>query len=140
MQVKGLECATSSTYQSPYDLENKAPETSVEQIEGTKEHVPPLSLVSQRTHVPIKHNILPLTHVGDDVFDGEHGGAINPGYVRLRRLVTAFQNSRYVGYGHLNVYTVNGREKNVGPAALVPQMLIKNLDQTLVCSGGDGLE
>jgi hypothetical protein len=31
-------------------------------------------------------------------------------------------------------------KKNVWPAALVPQMLIKSSDQTLVCSGGDGLE
>jgi hypothetical protein len=146
---------------SPYDLENGAPETSMEQVEGTEKHVPPLSLVSQRTHVPIKHHvnepkirrnlrlaccvlvlvcILPLTHVGDDVLNGEHGGAVYPRYVRLRRLVTAFQNSRYVGYGHLDVDAINGREKDVWLVALVPQMLIKCLDQTLVCSGGNGFE
>jgi hypothetical protein len=115
---------------SPYDLENGAPETSMERVEGTEKHVPPLCLVSQRTHVPVKHHvnepqirrnlrlaccvpmlicILPLTHVGDNVLNGEHGGAVNPRYVRLRTLLTAFQNSHYVGYGHLNVDAVNGR-------------------------------
>jgi hypothetical protein len=146
---------------SPYDLGNEAPETSVERVEGTEKHVPPLCLVSQRTHVPVKHNvykpqiwrnlrltccvpvficILPLTHVGDNVLDGEHGGAVDPRYIQLRKLMTVLQNSRYVGYGHLHIYIVNGREKNVWLAALVPQMLIKGLNQTLVCSGGDGLE
>jgi hypothetical protein len=80
---------------SPYDLGNGALETFVERVEGTEKHVPPLCLVSQRTHVPIKYHvnepqiwrnlhlaccvpvliyILPLTHVGDDVLNGEHGG------------------------------------------------------------------
>jgi hypothetical protein len=90
--------------------------------------------------IPVLICILPLTHVGDNVLDGEHGKAVNPRYIQLRRLITAFQNSRYVSYGHLDVYTINGREKNIWPAALVPQMLIKSSDQTLVCSGGDVLE
>jgi hypothetical protein len=42
---------------TPNDLGNGAPETSMERIEGTKEQVPPLCLVSQRTHVPIQHHI-----------------------------------------------------------------------------------
>jgi hypothetical protein len=146
---------------SPYDLGNGASETSVERVEGTEKHVPPLCLVSQRTHVPIKHHvnepqirrnlrlaccvpvlicILPLTHVGDDVLNGEHGRVVNPRYVRLRRLVVAFQNCRHISDGHLDVDAVNGREEDVWPATLVPQMLIKHLDQTLVCSGGNRLE
>jgi hypothetical protein len=43
--------------QSPYDLRNGAPETSMERIKGTEEQVPPLCLVSQRTHVPVQHHI-----------------------------------------------------------------------------------
>jgi hypothetical protein len=90
--------------------------------------------VSQRTHIPIKHDvyepkilrnlcfagyvpvlicILPLTHVGDNVLEGEHGGAVNPRYVRLRRLMIALQSSCYVGYGHLHVFAIDGRDKNV---------------------------
>jgi hypothetical protein len=105
---------------SPYDLENGAPKASVECIEGTKENVPPLCLVPQRTHVPIKHHvnepkiprnlrfasyvpmlvcILPLTHVGDDVLEGEHGGAINPRYIRLRGLMAAFQGGWVCAFG-----------------------------------------
>jgi hypothetical protein len=38
---------------SPYDLGNGALETSVECIKSTEEQVPPLCLVSQRTHVPV---------------------------------------------------------------------------------------
>jgi hypothetical protein len=38
---------------SPYDLRNGAPKASLERVKGTEEHVPPLCLVSQRTHVPI---------------------------------------------------------------------------------------
>jgi hypothetical protein len=72
--------------------------------------------------------ILPLTHVGDDVLDGEQGRAINPRYARLRRLMTAFQSSCYVDYGHLHISTVNGRDKNAWLAGLIPQMLIKCLD------------
>jgi hypothetical protein len=91
---------------SPYDLGNGAPETSVERIKSTEEHVPSLCLVSQRTHIPIQHHIyeqkiprnlrsagcismlvciLPLTHVRDDVLKGEHGGAVKPRNVRLGR-------------------------------------------------------
>jgi hypothetical protein len=83
----------------PNDLENGALETSVERIESTKENVPPLCLVSQRTHIPIEHHInkkkiprnlcfagcvpvtvciLPLTHVENDILEGEHGGALEP--------------------------------------------------------------
>jgi hypothetical protein len=126
---------------SPNDFGNGAPKTSVERVEGTKKHVPPLCLVSQRTHVPVKHHvnepqirrnlrlaccvpvlicILSLTHVGDDVLNGEHGGAVYPRYFLLQRLVIAFQNCRYIGYGHLDVDAVNGREKGVWPAALIP--------------------
>jgi hypothetical protein len=115
----------------PYDLGNGAPKTSMERIKSTEEHVSPLCLVS---YVPIQHNInepqirrnlclagcvsmlicvLPLTHIGDDVLEGEHGGAVNPMYIQLRSLMNAFQNSRYVGYGHLDVYTVNGREERL---------------------------
>jgi hypothetical protein len=42
---------------TPNDLQNGAPETFMERIEGTEEQVPPLCLVSQRTHVPIQHHI-----------------------------------------------------------------------------------
>jgi hypothetical protein len=42
---------------SPYDLRNGAPETFVERIQSTEEQVPPLCLVSQRTHVPVQHHI-----------------------------------------------------------------------------------
>jgi hypothetical protein len=119
---------------SPYDLGNGTPKASVERIVSTKEHVSPLCLVLQGTHVPIKHHvnepkiprnlcfagcisvlvcILPFTHVGDDVFKGEHGGAINPRNIQLGRLVTALQNSRYIGYGHLYFSVVDGRDKNV---------------------------
>jgi hypothetical protein len=99
---------------SPYDLGNGAPKASMERIEGTEENVLPLCLVPQRTYVPIKHHanepkiprnlrfagcipilvcLLPLTHVGDDVLEGEHGGAIYPRYIRLRRLMTALQKA-----------------------------------------------
>ena len=64
--------------------------------------------------------ILPLTHVRDDVLDGKHGKAVNPRYVRIERLITAFQSSRYVGYGHLYVSIVDGRDKNVWLAVVVP--------------------
>jgi hypothetical protein len=133
----------------------------MERVEGTEKHVPPLCLVSQRTHVPVKHHvnephirrnlrlacyvsvlicILSLTHVGDDVLNGEHERAVYPRYFRLQRLVTAFQNCRCIGYGHFDIDAVNGREKDTWPAALVPQMLTKCLDQTLVCSGGNDFE
>jgi hypothetical protein len=36
---------------TPDDLENVAPESSVERVEGAEEQVPPLSLVSHRTHI-----------------------------------------------------------------------------------------
>jgi hypothetical protein len=146
---------------SPYDLGNGAPKASVEHIEGIEENVPPLCLMPQRTHVPIKHHvnepkisrnlcftgcipvlvyILPFTHVGDDVLEGEHEGAIYPSYIRLRRLVTALQNGCYIGYGHLHVSAVDGRDKNIWLAAIVSQMLIKSSDHTLICGGGDGLK
>jgi hypothetical protein len=38
---------------TPDDLQNGAPEFSVERMEGTKEQVPSLSLVSQRTHISV---------------------------------------------------------------------------------------
>jgi hypothetical protein len=84
---------------TPNDLGNGAPETSVERIESIEENVPPLCLVSQRTHVPIEHHInkkkimrnlrfascisvvvciLPLTHVRNNVLEGEHRGALEP--------------------------------------------------------------
>jgi hypothetical protein len=72
--------------------------------------------------------ILLLTHVGNDILECEHRGAFKPRNVRLRRLMAALQNSRYIGYGHLHFDAVNEREKDVWPAALVPQMLIKCSD------------
>jgi hypothetical protein len=84
--------------------------------------------------------ILPLTHVGDDVLEGEHGGAVNPRNVQLGRLVTALQNSRYIDYGHLHVSADDGRDKNIWLVAIVSQMLIKSSDQTLICGGGDRLK
>jgi hypothetical protein len=84
---------------TPNDLRNGAPETFVERIKSTEEQIPPLCLVSQRTHVPIQHHInekeiprnlrfagcipvivciLPITHVGNNVLEGEHGGALEP--------------------------------------------------------------
>jgi hypothetical protein len=120
-----------------------------------------LCVLCPKGHVPIKHYvnepkilrnlrfagcipvlvcILPLTHVEDDILEGEHGGAIYPRYIRLRRLVTALQNGRYIGYGHLHVSTVDGRDKNIWLAAIVSQMLIKCFDQTHICGGGDGLK
>jgi hypothetical protein len=42
---------------SPYNLGNGALETSMERVEGIEKHVPPLCLVSQRTHVPVKHHV-----------------------------------------------------------------------------------
>jgi hypothetical protein len=85
---------------SPYDLENGTPETSVECIKSTEEQVPPLCLVSQRTHIPVQHHInekkiprnlhfagcipvivciLPLTLVRNNVLEDEHGGASSQG-------------------------------------------------------------
>jgi hypothetical protein len=146
---------------SSYNLRNGAPETSVERIKSTKEHVPPLCLVSQRTHVPVQHHIneqkiprnlrfvgcipvpiciLPLTHVGNNVLEGEHGRALEPRNVRLGRLVATLQNGHYIGYGHLHFSSIDGRDKNIRSAAIITQMLVKSPDQTLICSGGDGLE
>jgi hypothetical protein len=80
---------------TPNDLGKRAPETFVERIEGTEEQVPPLCLVSQRTHVPIQHHInekkiprnlcfagsipvvvciLPLTHVENNASRVSMGG------------------------------------------------------------------
>jgi hypothetical protein len=81
-----------------------------------------------------------LTHVRDDVLEGEHGGAVNPRNVQLERLVTALQNGHYIGYGHLHVSAIDGRDKNIWLAAIVSQMLIKSSDQTLICGGGYGLK
>jgi hypothetical protein len=87
---------------TPNDLGNRAPETSVEHIKSTEENVPPLCLVSQRTHIPIEHHInkkkiprnlrfagcvsvtvciLSLTHVRNNILEGEHGGALELGNV-----------------------------------------------------------
>jgi hypothetical protein len=41
----------------PYDLGNGALETSMERIQSAEEQIPPLCLVPQRTHVPIKHHV-----------------------------------------------------------------------------------
>jgi hypothetical protein len=54
--------------------------------------------------------------------------------------MVAFQNSCYVCYGHLDVSIVNGRDKNVWPVAIVLQVLIKGLNQTFICGGGDWFE
>jgi hypothetical protein len=145
----------------PYDLGNGAPKALVERVQSTEEQVLSLGFVSQGTHIILKHNvnepklrrnlrlaggimvsvcILPLTHVENNILDSEHGGANSPRLVRFRRLIIAFQSSRYVDYGHLHVSIVDGRDKNVWPAVVVPQMLIKSLDQMFVCGGGDGFE
>jgi hypothetical protein len=134
---------------SPYGLGNGALETYVERIKSIEEHVPPLCLVSQRMHVPVQHQIneqkisrnlhfvgcipvliyiLPLTHVGNNVLEGEHGGALEPRNVQLGRLVVALQNGRYIGYGHLHFSSSNGRDKNVRLVAVITQMLIKRFD------------
>jgi hypothetical protein len=84
--------------------------------------------------------ILPLTHVGNNVLEGEHEGALKPMNVRLRRLMAALQNRRYIGYGLLHFSSVDGRDKNVRLVAIITQMLIKSSDQALVYSRGDGLE
>jgi hypothetical protein len=148
-------------YLLPNDLGNGAPKALVERIQGTKKHVPSLCLVSQGTHVPTLHNIhkpvlgrylclaggipvpiciLPLTHVGDDVFYSEHGGAVNPWFVCFRWLTVAFQNSYYVSYGHLDVLIVNGRNKDMWLVAVVLQIFIKRPDQIFICGGGDRFE
>jgi hypothetical protein len=54
--------------------------------------------------------------------------------------MVAFQNNRYVGYGHLDVSIVDGRDKDVWPVAVVLQVFIKGMDQTFICVGGDGFE
>jgi hypothetical protein len=41
----------------PYDLGDGSPETAMERIQCTEEQIPPLCLVPQRTHVPIKHHV-----------------------------------------------------------------------------------
>jgi hypothetical protein len=84
--------------------------------------------------------ILPLTHVRNDILEGEHGGALKPRDVRLGRLMVALQNSRYISYGHLHFSSVDGRDKNIRLVAIITQMLVKSSDQAFVCSGGDGLE
>jgi hypothetical protein len=64
--------------------------------------------------------ILPLTHVRNDILECEHGWALKPRNVRLKRLMAVLQNGRYIGYGHLHFNAVNGREKDVWPTALIP--------------------
>jgi hypothetical protein len=54
--------------------------------------------------------------------------------------VTALQNGHYIGYGHLHISAIDGRDKNIWLAAIVSQMLIKSSDQTLICGGGYGLK
>jgi hypothetical protein len=72
--------------------------------------------------------ILPLTHVGNDVLECEHGGALKPGNIRLRRLMAALLHNRYISYGHIHFSSVNGREKYVRLVAINPQMLVKFFD------------
>jgi hypothetical protein len=42
---------------TPDNLKNGTPESSVERVEGTEEQVPPLCLVSQRTHISVQHHV-----------------------------------------------------------------------------------
>jgi hypothetical protein len=84
--------------------------------------------------------ILPLTHIGNDVLECKHGGALKLGDVRLGRLMAALQHSCYIGYGHLHFSSVNGREKYLRLVAINPQMFVKFSDQALICSGGNGFE
>jgi hypothetical protein len=74
---------------------------------------------------------LPLTHVGNNVLDGEHGRALEPRNIRLRRLMVALQNGCYVGYGHLYFSSVNGGEKYIRLVTLTTQIIIKFSDQAL---------
>jgi hypothetical protein len=83
---------------------------------------------------------LPLTHVGNNVLDGEHGRTYEPRNIHLRRLMATLQNGRYVGYGYLYFSSVNGREKYIWLVALTPQILVEFSDQVLISGGGDGLE
>jgi hypothetical protein len=117
--------------------------------------------VSQWTHITVQHHIyeekiprnlrlagyipafigiLPFTHIGNNILECKHGGALNPWDVRLRRLIAALQHSRYISNGHLHFSPVNGREKTVRLVTVNPQMSVKLSDQPLVCSGGDGFE
>jgi hypothetical protein len=84
--------------------------------------------------------ILPLTHLGNNVLECEHRGALKPRNVRLGRLMATLQNGRYINYGHLHFSSIDGRDKNVWLVAIITQMLVKSSDQALVCSGGNGLE
>jgi hypothetical protein len=52
----------------------------------------------------------------------------------------ALQSCSYVCYGHLNVYVINGRGKDVWPVAIVSKMLIECSDQVCIGGGGDWLE
>jgi hypothetical protein len=83
---------------------------------------------------------LPLTHVGNNVLDGEHGRALEPGKIRLRNLMATLQRGCYVGYGHLYFSSVNGIEKHTWLVALTPQIIIEFSDQALIGGGGNGLE
>jgi hypothetical protein len=46
----------------------------------------------------------------------------------LQWLIVAFQNSRYVGYGHLDVSIIDGKDKDVWPVVVVLQVFIKGSD------------
>jgi hypothetical protein len=145
----------------PDDIRNGAPIALVERIQGTKEQVSSLRLVSQGTHVLLQHDVhkpelwrhlclaggilvpvckLPLTHVGDNVFCGDHGGADNPWFFFFVWLGMAFQSSRYVGSGHLDVFIVDRREKDAWLGAVILQIFIKGLDQKFICGGGNRFE
>jgi hypothetical protein len=54
--------------------------------------------------------------------------------------MATFQGSRYIGYGYLHVSAIDGRDKKIWPTAIIPQMLVKSMDQMFVYGGGDGLE
>jgi hypothetical protein len=91
-------------------------------------------------YIPAIIGVLPLIHIENDVLECEHGGALNPGDVRLRRLMAALQHNRFISDGHLHFSSVNGREKGVRLVTVNSQMSVKLSDQPLVCSGGDGFE
>jgi hypothetical protein len=54
--------------------------------------------------------------------------------------MVTLQCGRYVGYSHLDFFSVNGREEHILPVALTPQILIKFSHKALISGGGDGLE
>jgi hypothetical protein len=83
---------------------------------------------------------VPITHISNNVLDGEHGRALEPGDIRLRGLMVTLQRGRYVGNSHLNFFSVNGREKHIGLVALTPQIFVEFSDYALISGGGDGFE